>query len=140
MIKCHILHQAAASIQRPAMKAARWKRQCLPFLDVTKWVSPTNGAVRQVGFDIDQHQLMEHVGSHRLPRVRETVCQQAFRLLVRNGTALSHRALYLKMLKEPPNPMLGDHATQETCNVLGCIPQTEKPKAIKYPPKRCAIL
>ena len=44
------------------------------------WVSPTNGAVRQVGFDIDQHQLMVHVGSHRLPRVRETVGPSANRL------------------------------------------------------------
>ena len=42
------------------------------------WVSPTNGAVRQVGFDIDQ--LMEYVGSHRLPRVRETVGPSANRL------------------------------------------------------------
>ena len=32
------------------------------------------------------------------------------------------------------------HVTQETCNILGCIPQMEKPKALKYPPKRCAIL
>ena len=32
------------------------------------------------------------------------------------------------------------HVTQYTCNILGCIPQMEKPKAIKYPPKRCAIL
>ena len=31
--------------------------------------------------------------------------------------------------------MLGDQVTQETCNVLGCIPEMEKPNAMKSPQK-----
>ena len=91
-----------------------------------------NGCGRQVGTNINQHQLLEcrsaccwcaklldHLPTGYLPPVAGSQCCTFTWGPLRKNVGGNR------------NPMLCDHVTQETCNFWS-VPQIKKPNAMKY--------